>query len=530
MAKLHWADQVASELISANPDKARFVLASGITPSGVVHVGNFREVITVDLVARCLRRRGKEVRFIFSWDDFDVFRKVPKDLPEGENFEQHLRKSVSVVPDPYGQSDSYAGHFVERFEAELSRVGIAPEFIRQSRQYAAGCYADGISRALQQREVIREALNRHRSSPLDDAWLPLAGFCAQCERDTLTFSAPPTAAPPQDITYRCDSCGHEDTVSLQQGGTLKLPWRIDWPMRWAYEGVDFEPGGKDHSTAGGSYDTGKEIAKRVYGAKAPRYIGYEFVRAKGQGGKLSSSAGGVITVTDCLEIYQPEILRWQFTRIVPRSTLQISFDDDVIQTYEEFDRALAKARKVASDDPGPLGVARRGIELACVGGELDLLASSYVLPPFRGITTLVQAYDGDLERSFNRLAGGVRSDAEATWLRTRIECAWHWVQQHAPEDFRFLLRREPVQAEVSGPPRDALELLVSSLRKHGTSEQELIATLKSIAALQDLDIQEFFRLAYELLIGKSKGPKLSTLLASLEPERALALLEPTLSR
>jgi len=34
-------------------------------------------------------------------------------------------------------------------------------------------------------------------------------------------------------------------------------------MRWAHEQVDFEPGGKDHSTPGGSFDTGKEIVKLV---------------------------------------------------------------------------------------------------------------------------------------------------------------------------------------------------------------------------------------------------------------------------
>lgn len=40
-------------------------------------------------------------------------------------------------------------------------------------------------------------------------------------------------------------------------------WKIDWPMRWLYEGVDFEPGGKDHAAPGGSYDTSRVIAKEI---------------------------------------------------------------------------------------------------------------------------------------------------------------------------------------------------------------------------------------------------------------------------
>src|SRR5437868_10393535 len=44
----------------------------------------------------------------------------------------------------------------------------------------------------------------------------------------------------------------------------KLLWRVDWPMRWAFEGVDYEPGGKDHSSMGGSFDTGSEIVRQVW--------------------------------------------------------------------------------------------------------------------------------------------------------------------------------------------------------------------------------------------------------------------------
>ena len=63
---IHWADITADRIIRQKGDKDEYVLASGITPSGTVHFGNFREVITTDLVARALRARGKKVRFIFN--------------------------------------------------------------------------------------------------------------------------------------------------------------------------------------------------------------------------------------------------------------------------------------------------------------------------------------------------------------------------------------------------------------------------------------------------------------------------------
>ena len=40
MVDYHWADKAAQEVIDRE-DKEIYVLASGITPSGVVHIGNF---------------------------------------------------------------------------------------------------------------------------------------------------------------------------------------------------------------------------------------------------------------------------------------------------------------------------------------------------------------------------------------------------------------------------------------------------------------------------------------------------------
>ena len=88
---LHWADQTAEKIIRERGGLDVYTCASGITPSGTVHVGNFREIISVDLVVRALRSRGKNVRFIYSWDDYDVFRKVPANMPKPEVLGKYLR-------------------------------------------------------------------------------------------------------------------------------------------------------------------------------------------------------------------------------------------------------------------------------------------------------------------------------------------------------------------------------------------------------------------------------------------------------
>lgn len=94
---LHWADKVAHKIIKECADCDQYTCASGITPSGTVHIGNFREIISVDLVVRALRDQGKSVRFVHSWDDYDVFRRIPDNVPAQDELKQYIRDRKSVV-------------------------------------------------------------------------------------------------------------------------------------------------------------------------------------------------------------------------------------------------------------------------------------------------------------------------------------------------------------------------------------------------------------------------------------------------
>ncbi len=527
---MHWADYAAKRTIAAHPGVECYTVAAGITPSGVVHAGNFREVITVDLVARALADRGKQVRFIFSWDDFDVFRKVPADLPQREMLEASLRRSIADVPDPFGRADSYASANIAAFEASLAELGIRPEFIRQHRRYRSGAYASGIRQALMHRHEVKRILDARRSEPLGEDWLPLAGFCDACGRDDLDLSWDGEWG----VTYKCRSCAHEADVDLRAGGNAKLPWRVDWPMRWGHEQVHFEPGGKDHSSAGGSYETAKELVAEVYGFKGPEYLGYDFVRIKGAGGKISSSSGGTITVAECLEVYEPELLRWLYASYRPNTEFQLSFDLDVIKLYEDYDRQVALAhsplRGDASDKKREL--ARRTLHLASVDHHrIEPGSPRETLPSFRAVSMTVQAFDGDLDRTLAYYAnsGDCGSDAAQTRLRDRARRAWAWIEKYAPEDFCFRIRSEPKRRELSADERLVLGRLVSLLREQpDLDEAGMVSHMKSITEGSHLTPQQFYPIAYDLLIDRPKGPKLSTLLATMGADRARALLEVSL--
>lgn len=522
----HWADIAARRVVAAHPDVDPIVLAAGITPSGVVHVGNFREVMTVDLVARALRDQGVSIRFIYSWDDFDVFRKVPVDAPQQDMLEKNLRRSVADVPDPFGATDSYASHHIEQFESSLTPLGIAPEFIRQSRSYREGRYAEGIRKALEEADTIRAVLDEFRSTPLPKTWLPLAGFCGACGRDEVDFSWDQDWA----VEIVCRDCGERTNVDLRKGGDVKLPWRIDWPMRWAYEGVCFEPGGKDHSSAGGSYDTAKKIVGPVYDGTAPEYVAYDFVRLKGFGGKISSSAGRVTTVADCLRIFEPEMLRWIFASQRPNSEFQISFDLDVIKLYEDYDRAVATAYQPddGSKKDKKRQIVRRTIELSAVAPlRIEPRDEPTRVPSFRPLSLILQIYDGDIARTqaHYESTGEIATDAERARFRLRAECVWRWILDFAPEEFCYRIRETPASEALEGEPRDVLARLISILEASPEiSEDELIPHLKTLCDGTSLKAQDFYPYAYDLLIAREKGPKLTTLLTTMGTARALPLL------
>ena len=79
---MHWSEKIAKDIIKRSPDKEEYVCAAGISPSGSIHIGNFRDIATSYFVYKALIKQGKKARLLFSWDEFDRFRKVPVNVKE----------------------------------------------------------------------------------------------------------------------------------------------------------------------------------------------------------------------------------------------------------------------------------------------------------------------------------------------------------------------------------------------------------------------------------------------------------------
>ena len=77
--------------------------------------------------------------------------------------------------------------------------------------------------------------------------------------------------------------------------------------------------GKDHHTAGGSWETAAPIAAEVFGTPPPATLKFDWINVRGVG-TMASSSGQMISVADALTVYQPEVVRYLFARTRPTAS------------------------------------------------------------------------------------------------------------------------------------------------------------------------------------------------------------------
>ncbi|MFI5392079.1 MAG: lysine--tRNA ligase, partial [Bacteriovoracales bacterium] len=301
-----------------------------------------------------------------------------------------------------------------------------------------------------------------------------------------------------------------------------------WPMRWVYEKVDFEPGGKDHSSEGGSFTTAKEIVT-IFGGKAPLYLQYEFVSIKGGAGKMSSSSGEVVTLEDVLKIYEPEIIRWIFASYRSNVEFSISFDLDVLKTYEDFDRQERLAFGVEKGNEGKMAIAKRVYQLSTVGGMPEHMPFQ---PSLRHLCNVLQTNDGNIEKAKEFYKDEIKNERDERRFQERSQCALYWIKNYAPEDFKFSLNKTHIPLELDKNQK----IFLSNLKNYLTDNFDKIKDDKELhekmydfinelkTSDESLDPGNLFGVLYKILISKEKGPKLASFIRLIGKEKVLELL------
>ncbi len=527
---MHWSEEIADRIIERNPDKEEYVCAAGISPSGSIHIGNFRDVATSYFVVRALRAKGKKARLLFSWDEFDRLRKVPANVEKVDaDMEKYIGMPYVDVKNPFPDSDagSYAEYFQREFMDSIAEFGIDMDYRYQSQMYRSGKYTEYIIHALRHRGEIFDILDKHRTQDAQEGeregYYPVSIYCGECGKDTTKITSLDEDS--MVAEYECE-CGNHGKFDFNNDHNCKLAWKIDWPMRWKFEGVDFEPGGKDHATVNGSYDTSKEISKAVFDYEPPIFQGYEFIGIKGTTGKMSGSSGLNLTPATLLKIYQPEIILWLYSKTEPLKAFNFCFDDGILRQYFEFDKMYNAVENSTADDYVKSIMYNTTIE----GRKIETVPFSLLVQ----LGSIVDFNVPMLETVFEKINTPYKYEQFAD----RLDRAKYWLEQCAPDQMNKIrsTRNFEVYDSLSDIEKAEISLLHDYIQKGGYTLDELNTELYDIPRqcsenkdITDKELKKlqgvFFKNVYKLIIDKERGPRLYLFLFAISPERYINLLD-----
>lgn len=535
---MHWSEEIAQKIIARDPNKEEYVCAAGVSPSGSVHIGNFRDIATPYFVVKALQKKGKKARLLLSWDEYDRCRKIPANVKAlvGDSYDKYIGCPYVDIPDPWGCHESFAKHFEEEFLEAMERFGIDLDCRYQAELYRSGAYVEDILEALRKRGEIFDILDSFKTKDPDKSetelaaeheeerkkYYPVSIFCPECHSDFTTITSLSEDCTEAEYTCRCGHSGHFNFLT---DFNCKLGWKVDWPMRWRYEDVDFEPGGKDHASPTGSYANARIISEKIFDFKAPLFQGYEFIGIKGLAGKMSSSSGLNLTPDALLKLYQPEIILWLYSKTEPTKAFDFCFDDGILRQYFEFDKMLSDARQ------GKANENTQAIMYNCTVRDrnIETVPMSLIVQ----LGSIVDFNIPMLETVFAKIGTPYTYEQFAD----RLDRARYWLEQCAPDQVNRLrtTRNWDVYNELDEKGRAAIDMLHKVIADGGYDLDGLntalydipkkiypeLADTKELRGIQGT----FFKTVYKLLIDKEQGPRLYLFLYAIEPEKYVGLLD-----
>ena len=507
---MQWLNKIVDDLIARQPE-GEILLESGASPSGTYHLGHMRELLTPDAVLLELRRRGREVRHIHFVDDLDALRKVPVNIPE--SYEKYLGMPLCDIPAPDGSNRSYGSYFLDAFISAGKLLGIEAEYLYAHDKYRSGAVVPAIERSLERIPAARQALETVSGRTLDEKWSPIQVL----ENGRLKNRQFVSFDKEQKTLVYIDSEGAERTIPYNDG-QVKLDWRLDWPGRWWLLGITAEPFGRDHASAGGSYDTSVQIMKDVYEAEAPYPIPYDFINMAGDTKKMSASKGTGLDAVEGAEIMPAEVVRYFILGSAPSKRLYFDPIGGVVKLMDEYAALAAKTDKTEAEEQ---------LLYICTRGEAGRTVSRV---PFSHLVASYQASLRDPAKTLDvikRTEYRKIAEEDAEIILAELKFIDAWLEKRAPEDVRFALREQVDQSEFTETERALFAGLAQKVAEapanaDGTYYHLALYTFKDELGMQPKDM---FAALYRLLIGKTSGPRAGWFLSILPQDWLIARLK-----
>lgn len=480
----------AQDFLAEHPNGSHIINDSW-TPSGPMHIGTFRSMIIHDVLQRILRENHQPVTYWYGYDDFDPMDDIPVGLT---GYEEHLGKPLVNIPPTSKKFASLADEFIDQNKQHHQTLGVVSKSYRTSELYRSGKFNEAIVKVLDNAAKIRTIYQEVSGSKRPQDWYPIQVICPNCGKLGSTIV---NGWDGEEVSFECQpnlvswakGCGYVGKSS-PLNGQAKMTWRVEWAAKWDLFDVTIEAAGKDHTSRGGSFDTGSRILKEVFGKDPIAAFGHEMFNIDGK--KMSSSKGLVVTPEQVLNVFEPQIFRFLLVRTRPQQAIEIDLSRIVPATYDEYDRCQKAYLEKTGQDLS------------------DYFYYSQINPT---------KVDGQVKTRFSTVVNlvqlpSLRDELNLPEIAPRIIYARHWLDHYAPTEARFTVQSKLPEAVKSLSTKQR-EFLRRASELIGEQDEESLQTkLYDLSKEIDLPTKDAFAAIYLSLIGKPSGPRAGVLIVS----------------
>ena len=460
------------------------------TPSGIIHMGGLKGPVIHDVLFKILKEQDKKVKYTFGFDDMDPIDGLPSDLQKSHK--KYMGIPICNVPSPDGKG-SFGDYYGNMMRDLFKKLGIGAEIYLASGYYRKGIYNKAIKFVLDNADKIRKVYSDMYKKPIANDWFPLQVICPKCGKVGTTQV---TGWNGKEVTFICKpdkvnwakGCRFKSSISPFDGNA-KMPYKVEWASKWWTFGVTIEGAGKDHASAGGTYDVARKILVDVFKKEPPLKFAYEFFLTGGK--KMSSSKGVGLTGEELLDVLPAQVVRFLMIKAKPNQAVE--FDprskDIIPRIYDDYQKAAESF--FSKQDPD----LSRIFELSQTEKPQK--------PPNIRFATLVQWVQ------MPNLQNKIREEGLEEWA----EYAKVWVEKYAPDDVRFEIQKKiPKEVgKLNAKQKEYLKKVSKELSKDWDAE-EFQKKLYEWAKELGVSSNDAFQALYLSIIGKDHGPKAAWLI------------------
>lgn len=490
------------------------------TPSGRIHVGALRGVVIHDLLYKVLLENNVPSKFTYVFEDHDPMDAIPSYL-DFQKWEKYAGMQLYKIPSPKAGYKNFGDYYANEFQEVFEKINCQPKIIWGSQLYLSGKMNGVIKEVLDGASKIREIYFSITKAQKPVDWYPFNVVCQKCGKIGTTYVY---KWDNQHVYYRClprmvawaRGCGHESKVSPYNGNG-KIPWKVEWGCKWKIIGVTLEGSGKDHMSKGGSYDIASAICNEVLNYPPPFAVPYEWFIIAGR--KMSSSKGVGASAFEVSQILPPNMLRFLIVRTPIKTALDFNpYGETISNLFDNFDICLKSyfdklEKKTAKGKQGE--VARdfaRIIELSAVN---PLSPKRIFLPRFRTIVNLIKTKI-DILRFFENQKGEKLKLKEKEILEERIKYAKIYIDKYAEQKEKTQSKGQKFEnINITIKQKNFLKKLAQKLSTKRALREEINKVVFETIKEGNFQAKEVFPSFYQVLIGKSYGPKAADLILEL---------------